>query len=60
MLMWKIMGASDISVIYIYIYIYRLPNLVIVLPDRSIKKKIGKTHIDRASHRIKGTYQHTL
>ena len=56
--MWKIMGASDISVIYIYIY--RLPNLVIVLTDRSIKKKIGKTHINRASHQIKGTYQHTL
>ena len=40
------MGVSEISVIYIYIYIYRLPNLVIVLTDRSIKKKIGKTHID--------------
>ena len=56
------MGVSEISVIYIYIYIYiyRLPNLVIVLTDRSIKKKIGKTHIDWASHQIKGTYQHTL
>ena len=25
-----------------------------------LKKKEGKTRIDLASHRIKGTYQHTL